>query len=339
MPEPVDQLVGFARDLRDEGVAVGTGRTREFCRAAALAGPEHLYWAGRATLLGRPADVPAYDAVFARWFGEEEPEPVPRARIRVEADELGFAARASRDEALRRKSFAALEPDELAQLAELAARIGLTVPERRTRRRESARDGALDLRRTLRRSFRTGGDPVRLARRRRRRRPRRLVLVVDVSRSMTAYSTALVTVAHAALRSDRRWEAFCFGTRLTRVTRALAGPDPRAALERAADEVLDWDGGTRIGDSLKALLDRHGHAVRGAVVVLCSDGLEVGAPELLAAQMERLGLLAHRVVWLNPLKESPTYEPLARGMRAALPHVDRFGSGHDLESVFEGLWA
>ena len=217
--------------------------------------PEHLYWAGRATLVGRPADVPAYDAVFARWFGEDEPLPVPSARIHVEADALGRAARASRDEALRRKSFATLEPDELAELAELAARIRLAVPERRTRRRESARDGALDLRRTLRRSFRTGGDPVGLARRRRRRRPRRLVLLVDVSRSMTAYSTALVTVAHAALRADRRWEAFCFGTRLTRVTRALTGPDPTAALERAADEVLDWDGGTRIGDSLKALLD------------------------------------------------------------------------------------
>ena len=163
------------------------------------------------------------------------------------------------------------------------------------------------------------------------------MLVVDVSRSMTAYSTALVTVAHAALRADRRWEAFCFGTRLTRVTRALTGPDPTAALERAADEVLDWDGGTRIGDSLKALLDGHGHVVRGAVVVLCSDGLEVGDPELLAAQMERLGLLAHRVVWLNPLKESPAYEPLAQGMRAALPHVDRFESGHDLESVAAAL--
>ena len=111
MPEPVEHLVGFARDLRDEGVAIGTGRTREFCRAAALAGAEHLYWAGRATLLGRPADVPVYDTVFARWFGEEEPLPVPSARIHVEADALGRAARASRDEALRRKSFATLEPD------------------------------------------------------------------------------------------------------------------------------------------------------------------------------------------------------------------------------------
>lgn len=338
MPEPLESLVGFGRELRDEGVAVGTGRLRTFCDAAGLAGPEHLYWTGRATLLAHPADVATYDEVFARWFGAAPQPPAAQARVRVEAHGFGRVARASRDEALRRKSFAALEADELADLAELAGRIRAALPERRTRRRERARDGAVDLGRSLRRSFRTGGEPVVLERRRRRRRPRRLVLVVDVSRSMTAYSHALVTVAHAALRADRRWEAFCFGTRLTRVTRALAGADPQAALERAADEVLDWDGGTRIGDSLKALLDAHGNAVRGAVVVVCSDGLEVGDPELLAGQMARLGRLAHRVVWLNPLKESPAYEPTARGMRAALPHVDRFGSGHDLESVAAALW-
>jgi uncharacterized protein with von Willebrand factor type A (vWA) domain len=165
------------------------------------------------------------------------------------------------------------------------------------------------------------------------------VLLLDVSRSMSPYSQALAVVAHGVLRTNRRWEAFCFGTRLTRVTRALAGSDPNAALERAAAEVLDWDGGTRIGDSVKAFLDRHGHGglARGAVVVLCSDGLEIGDPELLRAQMERLARLAHRVVWLNPLKESPAYEPLARGMRAALPFVDRFASGHNLLSVEDAL--
>ncbi|HSL66014.1 MAG TPA: VWA domain-containing protein, partial [Gaiellaceae bacterium] len=127
---------------------------------------------------------------------------------------------------------------------------------------------------------------------------------------------------------------------LTRVTRALEGSDPNAALERAAAEVLDWDGGTRIGDSVKTFLDRYGHGglARGAVVVLCSDGLEVGDPEVLREQMERLARLAHRVIWLNPLKESPMYEPLARGMQAALPFVDRFAGGHDLASVEEALW-
>jgi hypothetical protein len=236
---------------------------------------------------------------------------------------------------LREKSFSRCSPEELSQLAELMARIDLVVPRRRTRRREPARSGTPDLRRTLRRSFRTGGDPLERAWRRRRTRPRRLVLLLDVSGSMDAYSRALVLFAHAALRSDRRFEAFCFGTRLTRVTRQLEGSDPDEALRRAAAEVLDWDGGTRIGESLQRFLDEHGHGglARGAVVVLCSDGLDVGDPELLAEQMARLSRLAYRVVWLNPLQEDPAYAPLARGMQAALPYVDLFASGHNLASL------
>jgi uncharacterized protein with von Willebrand factor type A (vWA) domain len=152
---------------------------------------------------------------------------------------------------------------------------------------------------------------------------------------MDAYSRALVLFAHAALRSDRRFEAFCFGTRLTRVTRQLEGSDPDDALRRAAAEVLDWDGGTRIGECLERFLDEYGHGglARGAVVVICSDGLDVGDPELLGEAMARLSRLAHRVVWLNPLKEDPAYAPLARGMQAALPHVDLFASGHNLASL------
>ena len=200
------------------------------------------------------------------------------------------------------------------------------MPRRRTRRFGPARSGVPDLRRTLRRSFRTGGEPLERRFRARRQRRRRLVLVLDVSGSMADYSRALLVFAHAALRADRRWEAFCFGTRLTRVTRALAVTRPDEALDRAADEVVDWNGGTRIGDCLKELLDEYGHRglVRGAVVVLCSDGLEIGDPELLAEQMARLSRLAYRVIWLNPLKGDAAYEPLARGMHAALPFVDVF---------------
>jgi hypothetical protein len=332
--------VGFGRALRAEGLAVGTGRIRDFCRASALAGPERLYWAGRTTLVGRPEEIPIYDAVFRDWFGDRAAAPPERARVTIQVEAAGLGARASWAELLRAKSFAELSAEELGQLAELAALIGLTVPERRTRRREAARRGTPDLRRTIRRSFRTAGEPLVLPRRRRRKRPRRLILLLDVSRSMTAYSRALVVIAHAALRANPRWEAFCFGTRLTRVTRALTGSDPNAALERAAAEVLDWDGGTRIGESVKAFLDRYGHAglARGAVVVLCSDGLEVGDPGLLAEQMARLSRLAHRVVWLNPLMESDAYEPRARGMQAALPFIDSFGGGHNLNAVVETLW-
>ncbi|HEU6444722.1 MAG TPA: VWA domain-containing protein [Gaiellaceae bacterium] len=335
MTDPVGSLVTFARALRSEGMAVGTGRVAEFSRAAALVGPADLYWAGRATLVSRPEELPVYDRVFRAHFGavdeERRPEPV---RIRVELAE-SEAALASQVELLKTKSFACCTEEELAELAGQMARIALAVPRRRTRRREAARAGTPDLRRTLRRSFRTGGELAALSFRGRRTRQRRLVLLLDVSGSMADYSRALLFFAHSAVRSDRRWEAFCFGTRLTRVTQALSTRDPDEALRRAAEEVVDWDGGTRIGESVKTFLDEFGHAgmARGAVVVICSDGLDVGEPALLAEQMERLGRLAHRVVWLNPLKEDPAYEPLARGMRAALPSIDLFASGHDLASL------
>jgi uncharacterized protein with von Willebrand factor type A (vWA) domain len=161
------------------------------------------------------------------------------------------------------------------------------------------------------------------------------VLVLDVSGSMAEYSRALLLFAHAVLRADPHWEAFCFGTRLTRLTRPLGAADADDALRRAAAEVFDWDAGTRIGESLRDLLRRHARAVRGAVVVVCSDGLETGDPELLREQAERLSRLAHAVVWLNPLQESEAYAPIARGMQAALPYVDVFASGHNLESLEE----
>jgi uncharacterized protein len=324
--EELARLVAFARALREEGLAVGPGRVVEFCRAAATLEPRDLYWAGRLTLVSRPEEIPVYDRVF-RGVLEEEP---PTAPVAVVEEEVALA---STQELLRTKSFAELTKDELAELAVLMQRLRLNVPSRRTRRREPARRGDPDLRRTLRRSFRTGGEPVERVWRSRRRRRRRLVLLLDVSGSMADYSRALVLFARAALQADARWEAFCFGTRLTRVTRALAVADPKEALRRAAEEVVDWNGGTRIGDAVRALTRTN--VVRGAVVVICSDGLDVGEPDVLRAEMARLSRLAHRVVWLNPLKENPAYEPLARGMRAALPHVDVFSSGHNLASLEE----
>jgi uncharacterized protein len=322
--EEVARLVAFAHELRDEGLAVGPGRVLEFCRAAAALPPEDLYWAGRLTLVSRPEEIPIYDRVF-RGVLEEEP---PIESVTVVEEEVALA---SREELLRTKSFADLTREELIELATLMQRLRLNVPSRRTRRREPARRGDPDLRRTLRRSFRTGGEPVERVWRARRRRRRRLVLLLDVSGSMADYSRALVLFARAALQADTHWEAYCFGTRLTRVTKALAGADAKEALRRAAEEVIDWNGGTRIGDAVRALTRTN--VVRGAVVVICSDGLDVGEPDVLTAEMARLGRLAHKVVWLNPLKEDPAYEPLARGMRAALPHVDRFLSGHNLASL------
>jgi uncharacterized protein with von Willebrand factor type A (vWA) domain len=344
-------VIGFGRELRGEGLSVGTGQIVEFSRAASLLGPGDLYWVGRATLVMRRADIKPYDIVFDRyWKGNygrryELKEVIERVRGVADDGELEGgeegrdvtpdAEKASRLELLRTRSFATLNEAELRELARLVARLSLAVPVRRSRRRQPARRGAPDLRRTLRQSFRTGGEPMHLAWRERRRRPRRVIFILDVSGSMASYSRGLLVFAHAALRTGGNWESFCFGTRLTRVTRALSRSDPDVALARAADEVQDWDGGTRIGDSLKQFLDRYGHGgmARGAIVVICSDGLDIGDPELLAEQMRRLTRLAHRLIWLNPLSEQAGYQPIARGMSAALPFVDTFASGHSWASL------
>lgn len=349
------RVTRFGRALREAGLAVGTGSLLAFTRAAAAVPGRDLYWAGRATLVSRQEEIAVYDRVFGTFFGPEQEPRVPRysairpptlralpdsgaGEERRVAGEEPETSLASAHETLREKSFARCTPEELARLARLMARITLRTPTRRTRRRRPAHSGSPDLRRTLRRALRTGGDPVDRAWRRRKLRRRRVLLLVDVSGSMSAYSRALLIFAHAALRADPGFEAFCFGTRLTRLTPAFASADPDEALRRAAEAAPDFDGGTRIGAALHQFLERYGHPglARGAVVVILSDGLDVGDPEYLGTQMARLARLAHRVVWLNPLKENPEYAPLARGMKAALPSVDVFASGHDVVSL-EGV--
>jgi uncharacterized protein with von Willebrand factor type A (vWA) domain len=348
---PEQRLVEFGRALRAEGLQVGTGQINDFCEAAALVPPSDLYWAGRGTLVAKRDDVPVYDRVFHEFFGSAAPMPLepPESQVQVRSASSEEAEQgedgeqdvepelllASEIEILKDKSFARCSDEELDQLALLMARVKLAVPLRRSRRRKRAKAGTPDLRQTIRRSFRTGGEPLERAYRERRRRRRRLVLFLDVSGSMASYSRALLVFAHAALRADPRWEAYCFGTRLTRLTRVLKTSDPDEALEEAAAEVFDWDGGTRIGESLKRFLMTQPEIARGSVVIICSDGLEVGDPTLLAQQMARLSRLAYRVIWLNPLKEDPAYEPLARGMAACLPYIDVFLSGHNLASLEE----
>jgi uncharacterized protein with von Willebrand factor type A (vWA) domain len=370
LAEPVDQalrrLVGFGRLLRRRGLPVGTGRILTFCRAvAALDRIDRtgVYWAGRVAMVARKEDLAAYDAAFAEWFpsrsrdvmamisGQDQRTGTPELEVLLdqgipeeswepaegaEDGEAPVGVLASRAEVLRAKSF-----DELSEAERLAAdqvirALAVHLPTRRSRRYHPSPYGRrFDQRRTLRASLRTQGEPFRRAWRDRRRRVRPLVLVLDVSGSMSAYSRALMQFGFAAMRAGRRVEVFCFGTRLTRVTRALARSEPDEALREVAAAVVDWNGGTRIGASLKELLDRWSQhvAMRGAVVVLCSDGLERGEPALLAAQVARLSRLAHQLIWVNPLKGSPRYEPLARGMAAALPYVDVFLAGHNLESL------
>ncbi|MGZ4137415.1 MAG: vWA domain-containing protein [Actinomycetota bacterium] len=366
-------LIGFGRALRRRGLPVGTGRIVTFARAVAVLSPvggDDLYWAARASLISRPEDVEAFDAAFADAFREgvtiELPLSSPgtpsaaeteatgeggealdgsvstswRSAEGDEADadgaDTGVRVVASAAEALRDKSFADLSEDERLRVARMIRRLSVDVPVRRTRRsRPSSAGATFDMRRTLRRSLRTHGEPFDRAWRSRSTRARPLVLILDVSGSMTPYARALMQFGFAAMAAGRRVEVFCFGTHLTRVTRTLMRRDPDRALHDVGRVVPDWEGGTRIGASLKELLDGWSQrsALRGSVAVICSDGLERGDPELLAAQMRRLRRLAHRVVWVNPLKGSARYEPAARGMAAALPSVDVFLAGHNLESL------
>jgi uncharacterized protein with von Willebrand factor type A (vWA) domain len=372
----LERLIGFGRELRRRGLPVGTGRIVTFCRAAGALGAldrTDLYWAARSSLISRPDDAEAFDAAFDEWFREGirieldlplelEADAAPRTQTQgidglvVEEDRIvakewhrldgdeeaeGEAAIrivASAVEVLREKSFAELSEEERARVALLIRRLAVRVPTRRTRRYRPASAGSrFDVKRTIRRSLRTQGEPFHRAWRSRGTRSRPLVLILDISGSMAPFARALLQFAFAAMAAGRRVEVFCFGTRLTRVTRTLRTKDPDGAMHEVGRLVADWEGGTRIGESLKALLDEWSQraALRGAVAVICSDGLERGEPELMRDQMARLRRLVHRIVWVNPLKGSPRYEPLARGMAAALPSIDVFLPGHNLESLEE----
>jgi uncharacterized protein with von Willebrand factor type A (vWA) domain len=350
--------VAFGRVLRAAGLAVPVDRVVSYARALAavgLARGDHVYWAGRATLLGRPEDAASYDRAFAAfWGGVDLPparavEAAPPVSL-VLAEEGGDGApptdgggpravRWSPAEVLRHKDFAAYSASEFEEARRLMADLrlaGALHRSRRLRRAWRARGAARpDLRRTARAALRTGGEPLRRAWLAPGARPRRVVLLCDVSGSMEPYARALARFLHAAVAGRGRVEAFALGTRLTRLTRELATRDPDAALAAAAGAVVDWAGGTRLGEGLRAFNDGWGQRgmARGAVVVVLSDGWDRGDPDVLAEQMARLARLAHKVVWVNPLKASPGYEPLARGMAAALPHVDEFVEGHSLASL------
>jgi len=357
-------LVGFGRELRAAGLVVGTGDVLGYVEAMAGLSPSDLldlYWAGRSTLLSRRDDIPAYDRVFRAYFlgaesaARDQLKITATARLAAEAalvmpgsepgpaqdtreQPLGWMA--SDITALKHRSFASCTPEELAALRRIMKTIRLTPPRRRTRRLRPARSGrAPDLRRTLRREMRRLGEPAPLAYRQRKTRLRPLILILDVSGSMTGYSRSLLQFAHAARHAAARVEVFVFGTRLARVTRQLRHRRLDVALEQAAESVTDWDGGTRIGSSLDTFIRRWGRAgmCRGAVVVICSDGLDRGDPELLSACMERLGRLAYRIVWLNPHAgpDARAFRPSTVGMMVAAPHVDLLLSGHDLASLEE----
>ena len=339
-----------------------------------------LYWTARGVLVTDRAQVRAFDEVFAAVFGGHEPatgfepeevettaSPSERTAGGETRDARGIVAggdlssgppgegagdedlrevavpvAASDEEVLRSKHFDALAPTELSQLYRLMERLEIATPRRRMRRAERHRRGErMDMRRTLRGSIRTGGDPIRLAHRRRRVVPRRMVLLCDISGSMEPYARAYLQFLTCAAGSGPKAEAFVFATRLTRLTRALRSRSPERAIQRAAAAAPDWSSGTRIGDALKEFNDRHGRRgmARGALLVILSDGWERGDPALVAREMERLSRLAHRIVWVNPRASAEGFSPRAGGMAAALPYCDALVSGHSLDALDEVIAA
>ena len=364
-PGPTTELVRFGRLLRAHGVNVGAGQMLSYARAVAIldpAGIDDLYWVGRVTLVNRHSDLAIYNAAFDAFFmGSQDDSPPPMLplamadgdrgepasvsfgtdQIEMEVLEVGDeelqaagGPRASSAEILRTKHFDRWTEEEFRQLARLLPELCL--PRIRSRRtRPSPRGPWIDLRRSVRHSLRHGGDLVHLRRRRRVERPRPVVLIVDVSGSMAGFSRALVQFSYGMSRAARRVEVFCFGTRLTRLTNAMQVRDPNTALDEATELVVDWDGGTRIGDSLATYVTRWGkyRFNRGAMVVICSDGLERGEPDRLAWAMQRLSRQAHSVIWVNPLAGDPKFQPLARGLVAALPFVDELVAGHNIKGL------
>ena len=359
--EPADllpELVALGAALRAAGLVVGTGQQSAFAASVArldATDRDDLYWAGRACLVNRGGDVATYDRVFAEWLdggrssltvtgvpptgrgtasaGAPVAAPPRQAHISRQ-DSTGRVA--SPVEVLRHKDFAQCTERERAEIASLVARLALAAPVRPSRRHRRTPSGRRpDLRRALRDAVTEDARPPRLPRRSRRERARPLLLLLDVSGSMSAYSRLLLQFAWSSQRATQQVEVFCFGTRLTRITTQLHRRDPDRALADAADAVMDWDGGTRIGESVQQLLREHGRrsGCRGAVVVICSDGLERGDPALLGAQLARLRRLSHRVVWVNPLAGDRAFRPETRGMTAALPHVDALVAGHSLNSL------
>ncbi len=365
----IELVATFGRRLHEAGVPVTAERSARFAEALALTKPyarRRLYWTARTVLVSDLSQVKAFDAVFFSVFGTHVPEVPPDEDARSEAAppddrpassregeggaaggisppsgdsgearEVAVPVAASDEERLRGKRFDALEPGELAQLYALMTKLRIATPLRRTRRAERHRRGEhVDLRRTLRGSLRTAGDPIRLARRRRRVVPRRMVLLCDISGSMEPYARAYLQFLVCAGRDA---EAFVFATRLTRITRALATRSPERALQRAAAAAPDWSSGTRIGDALRTFNDRHGRRgmARGAVIVILSDGWERGEPDLVAREMARLSRLAYRIVWVNPRVSAAGFAPRVGGMAAALPYIDALVSGHSLQALGE----
>ena len=323
---------------------------------------EDLYSACRVVLIRRREDLPVFDQAWEFWWATRRsgplsdvrlPEsrakttPLPRRlmrhremehagdRVEEHRDEIEIQLSYSPGEALRQKDFADFDADEMDQVRALLALLRPRIEQRMTRRRVPGRGRHLDLRRAMRRAMRTGGEALTLPRRERKARQRPLVVLCDISGSMDRYSRILLQFVYSITMGLREVETFVFGTRLTRITRLLRNRDIDEAVDLVAGQVHDWGGGTRIGEALKEFNFDWGRRVlgHGAVVLLISDGWDRGDPELVRREVARLQRTCYRLIWLNPLLGRSGYQPLTRGLVAALPYVDDFLPVHNLHSL------
>jgi uncharacterized protein len=368
-PDLLPRLAAFARLLHDAGLDAGPGRLATATRALGqislrdqLAFRDSL----RACFVSRKEELPLFEAAFDIFWAPPDPRvsagavpgrtrtlPLAPDRARAWLEALGMnrsqtpreseqdgvppsSSGYSADELLRRKDFEDLTWSETEQVKRLLQQAPWRIAERRTRRLRPDRSGRVDLRRTARQSIRSGGELIRLLHRQPRLRRRPLVLLCDVSGSMERYSRLLLIFAHAIARREDV-ETFVFSTRLTRITRMLRRRDLDRALSEVGKTVHDFSGGTRIGQAVAEFNRRWARRVlgHGAIVILVSDGWDRGDPEQLAVELSRLRRMSHRLIWLNPLLGSEGYEPVTRGMAAALPHTDDFLAAHNVQALDE----
>ncbi len=358
-------IIDFCRLLRERELLVTPSEVIDALRTANavdLGDREEFRVALRSVLTARPDDLPVYDATFDEFWRarlpqrpeEEGEEGLADQDPNARGEEKSLPQLAQGDqpqdestdelemplyspvEVLATRDFSAFRADEMAEIARAILVVARRLATRESRRYRSTQRGhAVDLRRTMRRNIKYGGTVVELARKRRKIRKPRIVLICDVSRSMDSYSRFLLQFIYALQNSLGKVESFVFSTKLTRVTDYFKSSDIYAALDRLAEDVPDWSGGTRIGQSLATftrewalrLLNKH------TIVLILSDGLDTGDASVLEREMEQIQRRAARVIWLNPLLGNDDYRPLARGMSAALPHVDLFASAHNLASL------
>ena len=361
-----DELfIEFAHDLRFHGMVIGSDDVITYLSAISVLNASDImdvYWSGRIALVRKKDNIPLYNKRFQAFFldiSDNEPDArkvklkssanagatleVPNVEQglpgEVIEDETRLGYMASAADISRHKAFADCSDEELNRFRKLISMLKVSPPKRRTYRTQSTPKGkVLDMRRMARETMRSLGEPKDLMYIKRKEKLRSIVFILDVSGSMADYSRNLLQLAYSARRANTKVEVFCFGTRLTRITKSIDKRTPDEAMRLAGESVLDWDGGTRIGDAIAAFVkeSRRSRLGRGAIVVICSDGLDQGEPQALDKAMQTLSRLAYKVIWVNPHKgDDEDYKPNTIGMMIADPYIDRIFSGHNYKSIEE----